>query len=172
MGRIAVACALTVLVRPAFAGPPYLSDDSEPTDYKHYEIYTFNAGTSAGAGTDGETGVDFNYGAAPDLQLTATLPLGFSSEIGGPSQFGLSNLMIRFTSSGTSALALKTGMSRIDLAGMGPSYSRSDVSLTRLQFAGMPLQHSRKCIAPMPRNFASPLLIRRPGECRTRRGYM
>src|ERR1700739_3882137 len=93
MGRLMVACILlAVLVRPASAGPPYLSDDPEPTDYKHYEIYTFNAGTSARAGADGETGIDFNYGAAPDLQLTATLPLGFANEIGGPSQFGLSNI--------------------------------------------------------------------------------
>lgn len=27
--------------RAALAGPPYLSDDPEPTDYKHFEIYTF-----------------------------------------------------------------------------------------------------------------------------------
>jgi len=83
---------LAAFGRPAFAGPPYLSDDPEPTDYKHWEIYTFNAGTSTPAGTDGETGIDFNYGAAPDLQLTATLPFGFTSEVGAPSQFGLSNI--------------------------------------------------------------------------------
>jgi hypothetical protein len=93
MGRLAVVfIVLSAAVRPAFAGPPYLSDDPEPTDYKHYEIYTFNDGTSTLAGTNGETGIDFNYGAAPDLQLTATLPLGFSSEIGAPSRFGLSNI--------------------------------------------------------------------------------
>lgn len=93
MGRLTLACILlATLVRPVSAGPPYLSDDPEPTDYKHYEIYTFNAGTSMRAGAEGETGVDFNYGAAPDLQLTATLPLGFASESGGPSQFGLSNI--------------------------------------------------------------------------------
>lgn len=93
MGRFTIACILVAaLVRPASAGPPYLSDDPEPTDYKHYEIYVFNAGTTTRTGTDGETGVDFNYGAAPDLQLTATLPAGFASEIGGPNEFGLSNI--------------------------------------------------------------------------------
>jgi hypothetical protein len=93
MPRLAVAfVVLASLVRPAFAGPPYLSDDPEPTDYKHFEIYTFNDGTSTRAGTEGETGIDFNYGAAPNLQLTATLPFGFASEMGGASRFGLSNI--------------------------------------------------------------------------------
>src|SRR5579884_2812554 len=93
MWRLAVCViVLATLVRPALAGPPFLSDDPEPTDYKHYEIYTFNSGTSTRTGTDGETGIDFNYGAAPNLQLTATLPLGFASEIGAPSRFGLGNI--------------------------------------------------------------------------------
>ena len=36
--------------------------------------------------------VDFNYGAAPDLQLTATLPAGFSQSAPGGTNFGLSNI--------------------------------------------------------------------------------
>ena len=54
--------------QPAFAGPPYVSDDPEPTDYKHFEIYAYTSGTNTLNGTDGETGIDFNYGAAPDVQ--------------------------------------------------------------------------------------------------------
>lgn len=87
-----VWCLSLALIEPVFAGPPYISDDPEPTDYRHYEIYTFNSGTNSRDATDGETGVDFNYGAAPDLQLTATLPLGFSFPSGGTGQFGLSNV--------------------------------------------------------------------------------
>jgi hypothetical protein len=83
---------LASLARPARAGPPYVADDPEPTDYKHFEIYTFNSGTATQAGTTGATGIDFNYGAAPDLQLTATLPAGFSRPVGGPTSFGLSNI--------------------------------------------------------------------------------
>ena len=81
-----------LLAQPAFAGPPYVSDDPEPTDYRHFEIYTFNTGTTTQSGTDGETGIDFNYGVAPDLQLTATLPLGFSFASSGAAQFSLSNI--------------------------------------------------------------------------------
>ncbi len=93
MMRAALGFCLSLLVaQPAFAGPPYVSDDPEPTDYKHFEIYTFNSGTNTRVGTDGETGVDINYGAAPDLQLTATLPLGFSFPNASSGQFGLSNV--------------------------------------------------------------------------------
>ena len=83
---------LMLLTRSALAGPPYVSDDPEPTDYKHFEIYTFNQGTATRDGTTGESGIDFNYGAAPDLQLTATLPAGFDLPAGGGTSFGMSNI--------------------------------------------------------------------------------
>jgi hypothetical protein len=88
----AVCVMLMALVRPALAGPPYVSDDPEPTDYKHFEIYSFGNGTSTNAGSSGETGIDFNYGAAPDLQLTATVPAGYVSLGSGEPTFGLGNV--------------------------------------------------------------------------------
>ena len=75
----AATLALLALTSPAWAGPPYLSDDPEPTDYQHFEIYAFGLGTSGIGGTEGETGIDFNYGGAPDLQLTAVIPMAFRS---------------------------------------------------------------------------------------------
>lgn len=95
-----IRCALTTLLvligflPPALAGPPYNSDDPEPTDYKHLEIYAFTSGTQTSGGTAGQAGIDFNYGAAPDLQLTAVLPAGFGQAAGGPSQIGLSNFQL------------------------------------------------------------------------------
>jgi hypothetical protein len=83
--------ALVLLAQPAVAGPPFVSDDPEPTPYQHFEIYTFNNGTNARDGTGGEAGIDFNYGAAPDLQLTATLPVGYDHSPGG-TNFGMSNV--------------------------------------------------------------------------------
>ena len=80
-----------LLTQTAVAGPPYVSDDPEPTDYKHFEIYTFTTGTTTRAGTTGQSGIDFNYGAAPDLQLTATLPEGYSQTIDGTG-IGASNV--------------------------------------------------------------------------------
>ena len=83
---------LMLLTRSAIAGPPYVSDDPEPTDYRHFEIYTFSNGTATRDGTAGASGIDFNYGAAPDLQLTATLPEGFDLPAGGSLNVGLSNI--------------------------------------------------------------------------------
>ena len=77
--RLIYVCALAASVSPAFAGPPYVSDDPEPTDYQKFEIYAFTEGVAGKAGVDGSFGIDFNYGAAPDLQLTAVLPVAYDS---------------------------------------------------------------------------------------------
>jgi hypothetical protein len=63
----------------AMAGPPYVTDDPEPTDLGHFEIYAFAGGTATRDGTSGAGGIDFNYGGAPDLQLTAVVPLEYES---------------------------------------------------------------------------------------------
>src|SRR5260370_2295668 len=83
-----IAVAMVLMARPALAGPPYVSDDPEPTDYKHFEIYTFSSGTATRGDIGGASGIDFNYGAAPDLQLTATLPFAFDSPAAGGSSLG------------------------------------------------------------------------------------
>src|SRR3979490_1063669 len=87
-----IVVAMAALARPAWAGPPYVSDDPQPTDYKHFEIYSFTNGTATRGGVSGASGIDFNYGAAPDLQLPAPLPAGFDRPTGGKTSFGLSNI--------------------------------------------------------------------------------
>jgi Putative MetA-pathway of phenol degradation len=88
-----VATAMwALLMHPATAGPPFVSDDPEPTDTGHFEIYTFNNGTNTRSGTSGESGIDFNYGAAPNLQLTATVPAGYSDTMGGGTEVGSGNV--------------------------------------------------------------------------------
>ena len=83
---------LLASVTPAIAGPPYLSDDPEPTDFQHFEIYSYSLGTATRGATAGQGGIDFNYGGAPDLQLTATVPAGFESTAGGNTIVGLGNI--------------------------------------------------------------------------------
>ena len=79
--RLAAALALGAAA-PAFAGPPYLTDDPIPTDTGHWEIYVFSDGEGRSSTLDADTGVDLNYGPVKDVQLTATLPLSFSHEAG------------------------------------------------------------------------------------------
>jgi Putative MetA-pathway of phenol degradation len=74
------AFALGGAAVPALAGPPYQTDDPEPTELGHWETYNFVDIDALGGTIDGEGGVDLNYGAARGLQLTATLPIAFSHE--------------------------------------------------------------------------------------------
>jgi hypothetical protein len=85
------ALCLTAVTR-ASAGPPYMTDDPEPTDYQHFEIYAFTQGMSAQGDTSGQSGIDFNYGGAPNLQLTATVPIDYDFPSGGPAQSGFGNV--------------------------------------------------------------------------------
>ena len=49
------------------------------------------AATATRDGTSGAGGIDFNYGGAPDLQLTAVVPLEYDSRAGGP-ETGIGNI--------------------------------------------------------------------------------
>jgi len=61
----------------ALAGPPFQTDDPEPVDFRHYELYLFGNtdGTPVETDTTGPA-VEFNWGALPNLQIHAVLPLG------------------------------------------------------------------------------------------------
>jgi len=89
--------ALSILLAASFsspvaAGPPYVSDDAEPTDFRHFEIYLYSDGATNRAGTEGSFGIDFNYGATPDLQLTAVLPIEYSTPAEGAGAMGVGNI--------------------------------------------------------------------------------
>ncbi len=79
MTNLAIMVGLLIGAAPAVAGPPYLTDDPEPTDSGHWEIYNFATAQGGAGGLQGETGLDLNYGGAKDLQLTAVIPLGFEN---------------------------------------------------------------------------------------------
>jgi hypothetical protein len=78
----ALAAAATLLATPAFAGPPYVTDDPQPTDRGHWEIYGFVGGAHVSGDTAGEGGLDLNYGAARDLQLTLVIPFAYDRTAG------------------------------------------------------------------------------------------
>ena len=84
-----LAVSLLCATAPAFAAPPYVTDDPEPTDLRTYEIYVFTDASTGRDGADGAAGIDFNYGAAPDLQLTAVLPYAWNAPDDGNTQTDL-----------------------------------------------------------------------------------
>jgi hypothetical protein len=74
-----LAGAILVLAAPAHAGPPYTTDDPEPTDTGHWEDRLFLDSLQTPGLTTSQTGFDINYGAAKDLQLTLLAPLDYES---------------------------------------------------------------------------------------------
>ena len=76
----------------AMAGPPYETDDPQPTERGHWEIYAFSTREGSGADFGGIAGVDLNYGPVEGVQLTATLPVAYASKTGAAScdvEFGV-----------------------------------------------------------------------------------
>ncbi len=74
----------------ATAGPPFVTDDPEPVEFHHWEvylssIYQHNAGGSFGTLPH----IEINNGAAPNLQLHLIVPAAFSTDSGGPTRYGL-----------------------------------------------------------------------------------
>ena len=73
----------------ASAGPPYTTDDPEPVEYRHWELYL---ASQSFHDHDGWTGtaphVEVNYGAVPDLQLHVIAPLAYSVPADGSRAYG------------------------------------------------------------------------------------
>lgn len=77
--RLCAAAASLAAVSPAFAGPPYVSDDPQPTEAGRSETYVFVAGAHTPGVTTGAAGLDLNFGPVEDVQLTAVLPVEFQT---------------------------------------------------------------------------------------------
>lgn len=80
--RWLIGLALATVAAPVSAGPPYQTDDPEPTALGHWEIYNFLSADGRGGTVKGKGGLDLNYGVARGLQLTATLPVAFARDTG------------------------------------------------------------------------------------------
>lgn len=88
LGNLALCLALLVPAV-ALAGPPFRTDDPEPVEQGHWEIYEFSTATHVAGDTTGTlSGIDANYGAAPELQLHTTLPIAFDNPSSGATVVG------------------------------------------------------------------------------------
>ena len=89
-----VAALLAISLPPlCYAGPPYLTDDPEPVELRHWEVYLASQATFGvdGLGTTAPH-VEVNYGAAPDLQLHVLAPLALVAGGGAPARYGPGDL--------------------------------------------------------------------------------
>jgi hypothetical protein len=83
LSAVAVADAFAVI------GPPFTTDDPQPVDFMHYEVYIASQYMDGRGGfTGSEPQVEFNYGAAPNLQVHFIAPFAYNDPILGPGQWG------------------------------------------------------------------------------------
>jgi len=84
---------ISACVEAAFAGPPFLTDDPEPVDFKHWEAYLFPTIDATPKQTDG-TGpaFEFNVGALPNLQIHLVIPMAYASPTDAPGAYGLGDI--------------------------------------------------------------------------------
>jgi len=86
-GSLAIAALL--VSSNAIAGPPYVTDDPEPVELRHWEL---NLASQSFHDTEGWTGtaphVEVNYGAIPNVQLHVIAPLAYSIPDSGARAYG------------------------------------------------------------------------------------
>lgn len=76
------------------AGPPFITDDPQPVDYGHWELYFSSVQFFSSKEIDATLPhVEINYGALSDVQLHLILPMGFVYSEGN-SNYGFSNTEI------------------------------------------------------------------------------
>lgn len=79
----------------ASAGPPFLNDDPEPVEFKHWEAYLFSTHDVKRQVTDAQgPAFEVNVGAAPNLQLHLIVPFAYTLPDTGPRAFGLGDLEV------------------------------------------------------------------------------
>jgi hypothetical protein len=81
------------LAETAFSGPPFLTDDPEPVEFKHWEAYLFSTVDVTPKQIDA-TGpaFEFNVGALPNLQVHLVIPMAYASPKDDPSAYGLGDI--------------------------------------------------------------------------------
>jgi len=80
---------LSLCPRGMQAGPPFVTDDPEPVEFRHWEFYL---ASQDGKTTDGWSGtvphVELNYGAVPNVQVHLIAPLAYDAPSYGGHHYG------------------------------------------------------------------------------------
>ncbi|HEY3757156.1 MAG TPA: transporter [Opitutaceae bacterium] len=88
-----VAFGFVGLAAFAHAGPPYVTDDPEPVDYQHWEVYVASQTEHTPDDVSGTLPhVEVNYGVVPEVQLHLIVPDQFDSSDGEARNYGLGDI--------------------------------------------------------------------------------
>lgn len=91
VSRLTIASlALTAV---AHAGPPFVTDDPEPVDYQHWEVYIASQHTHNADGWSGTAPhLEINYGLVPDVQIHAIVPFSYVKPTGMHTTYGFGDM--------------------------------------------------------------------------------
>lgn len=88
--RLLLAVLLALPASCGFAGPPFITDDPEPVDFQHWEVYISSLTLRNPIQSMGTMPhVEVNNGVAPNVQLHIIVPYQFNRPAGGPTARGL-----------------------------------------------------------------------------------
>src|ERR1039458_110429 len=91
---LAVVVVLLSLPVIAFAGPPYITDDPEPVEYQHWEVYPSLFTKQPGAWTSTAPHLEVDYGALPNVQLELIPQMTLYAPTQGATSYGYGDTQI------------------------------------------------------------------------------
>jgi len=91
---VLIVAGVLFFIGTAWAGPPFFTDDPEPVEYLHWEVYLASQWAhDKEAGTSGTLPhLEVNYGPAPDVHLHVIIPAAYSAPREGSTQYGLGDV--------------------------------------------------------------------------------
>ncbi|MDR3689696.1 MAG: hypothetical protein P4L46_09990 [Fimbriimonas sp.] len=70
-------------------GPPFITDDPEPVEFQHYEVYIASITSRFfGQSTGTLPHLEVNYGGAPNVQFHIIAPMAYATASGQPFNYG------------------------------------------------------------------------------------
>ena len=84
-----IAVGVLLFMGPAWARPPFFTDDPEPVEHLHWEVYLATQWAhDKDAGTASTLPhAEVNYGVLPDIQLHLIVPMAYSAPSQGSVQY-------------------------------------------------------------------------------------
>ena len=88
-GRVGRLVLAALLAASLWAGPPFLTDDPEPVELHHMELYGSWMGSRTPEGASGSLPLlEFNLGILPEVQFHIVAPLAYAQPAGQPTTRG------------------------------------------------------------------------------------
>ena len=83
---------INIFTQVCIAGPPFLTDDPQPVDFKHWEFYISSVNTRQQKDWSGTSPhIEVNYGIVPDVQIHLLLPVNYHYVQHEYTHFGYAN---------------------------------------------------------------------------------